>query len=116
MADQVKAFFKALRKVDPNGAGETLQSSEKRREIYLTCVLGALGDRIAEYETSLEQDLLRREQQNPAGRAGKALEVRIGEKILLREAQNWVRDKQQELGQAGRDTDGPATKRQRYNN
>lgn len=113
LAEQVKAFLKALRKVDPNGAGVKLSSSDARLGVFLTTVRSALTDRAAQFDTTLEEDLLRREQENPAGRAGKALAVRVGEKILLQEAQKWVRNKLQELGRTSGETDAPSAKRQR---
>lgn len=78
-------------------------------------MLNALRDRESQFKTTLEEDLLRRERETPAGRAGKALAVRVGEKTLLQEAQKWVHDKLQGLGRAVEDADGPAAKRQRCN-
>lgn len=113
LAEQVKAFLKALRKVDPSGAGSRLSDSDARLGVFLTSVLGALEDRAAQYPTTLEEDMARGERENPAGRVGKALAVRVGEKVLIREAQRWVRDKLQELGPTTGQSDEPAVKRQK---
>ncbi|KAB5545482.1 hypothetical protein GE09DRAFT_968499 [Coniochaeta sp. 2T2.1] len=112
LADQVKAFLKAGRKFDGSMAYK-LSESETRKEVYLRSVLRAMELRLAEYPTSLEADLQVQRTENPSGRKGMALAVRIGEKTLLREAIRWTGAEVAKLNRDVEMSDEPSAKRQR---
>lgn len=112
LADQVKTFLKAVRKVDASLGGR-LSSSEGRKEVYLRSVLRALESRIAEYPTTLEADILLQTRGTPTDKVGMALTVRIGEKTLLHEALKWIGAELAKLDHDVVMTEEPAAKRQR---
>ncbi|OIW22524.1 SET domain-containing protein [Coniochaeta ligniaria NRRL 30616] len=112
LAEQVKAFLKVARKFEGSMAYK-LSDSETRKEVYLRSVLRALELRMAEYPTTLEADLQQQQAENPPGRKGMALAVRIGEKTLLREAIRWTGAEVAKLNRDVEMSDEPAAKRQR---
>lgn len=112
LAEQVKTFLKAGRNFDGSMAYK-LSESEARKEVYLRSALRALELRSAEYPTTLEADLQLQRTQNPSGRKGMALAVRIGEKTLLREAIRWTGAEVARLNQDVEMGDEPSAKRQR---
>lgn len=118
LGEQFKTLLKAVKKV--NGAEPAvrgLSDKEMRKELYLSCALGALQDRERQYQTTLEDD----EQLLSAGQVSRrhmmAVWVRKGEKQLLREAQAWVQRELAKLrSKASERTggdDAPAAKRLR---
>jgi SET domain-containing protein 6 len=113
LGEQVRAFLKVLKKVDDRMA-QSLEGSDRRKEVYLRSVLRALEARTAQYPTTLEADLQLQRSQRPEGRIGMALAVRIGEKNLLREAARWIGSELAKLDQDVVMTDEPAAKRQRH--
>lgn len=112
LGEQVKAFLKVLKKVDGRMA-QRLESSDRRKEVYLRSVLRALEARTAQYPTTLDADLHLQRAQRPEGSKGMALTVRIGEKNLLREAAKWISSELATLDQDVVMTDEPSAKRQR---
>ncbi|AEO62188.1 uncharacterized protein THITE_2106073 [Thermothielavioides terrestris NRRL 8126] len=118
LGEQFKAFLKAAKKVaNSEIAARAASDKEMRKELYLQAVLAALQARERQYATSLEDDRQLMDAGNLTGRQEMAVCVRIGEKVLLREAQSWVRRELDELqSQASRTTredDAPAVKRRR---
>lgn len=113
LGEQVKAFLKVLKKADDRMA-QSLEGSDRRKEVYLRSVLRALEARTAQYPTTLEADLQLQRSQRPEGRIAAALAVRIGEKNLLREAARWIGAELAKLDQDVVMTDEPAAKRQRH--
>jgi N-lysine methyltransferase SETD6 len=111
LAAQVKAFLMAAAKVDGTGrVADVVSDKSKRQEVYQDSVLKALKDREAQYVTTLEDDQKIQESGETVGRKGLALYVRMGEKALLREAQDWVQKELEKL----RARDGkPPSKRQK---
>jgi SET domain-containing protein 6 len=93
---------------------QSLEGSDRRKEVYLRSVLRALEARTAQYPTTLEADLQLQRSQRPEGRIAAALAVRIGEKNLLREAARWIGAELAKLDQDVVMTDEPAAKRQRH--
>jgi SET domain-containing protein 6 len=112
LAEQVKAFLKAGRKFEGSMAFK-ISDSEARKEVYLRSVLRAMELRLAEYPTTLEADLQLQETEKPLGRKGMALAVRIGEKMLLREAIRWTGAEVAKLNRDVEMSDEPSAKRQR---
>jgi SET domain-containing protein 6 len=112
LGEQVKAFLKVLKKEDERMA-QSLESSDRRKEVYLRSVLRALEARTAQYPTTLDADLRLQRAERPEGSKGMALAVRIGEKNLLREAAKWITGELAQLDQDVVMTDEPSAKRQR---
>jgi len=98
---QVKELLKSLRNVIPH---LSIDSNSQWRIIKR-----ALSSRLAEYPTSIAEDeqLLKA----ATGRRRMAIEVRLGEKHLIRKAQTLVDNKIDELSN-GND-EGPKPKRQK---
>ena len=110
LEEQVKAFLRTIRKLAPETG---LDDKSRRQELYLASVLGALKEREAQYQSTLEQDddiIARNKETN---RVAMAVIVRRGEKMVLREAQAWVQAESEKLRASIVDQDGPAPKRQR---
>jgi SET domain-containing protein 6 len=87
---QFKSLVKAAKKIGNSRlAAELLEDKDRRKELYLEVVLGALRAREQQYATSLEED-----EMILGGNLSRAQEmavvVRMGEKKLLREAQAWI--------------------------
>lgn len=112
LAEQVKAFLKAGRKFEGSMAYK-ISEPEARKEVFLRSVLRALELRMAEYPTTLEADLQTQEAEKPSGRKGMALAVRIGEKMLLREAIRWTAAEVAKLNRDVEMSDEPAAKRRK---
>jgi SET domain-containing protein 6 len=119
LADQVKTFLKAIKKVtNAELAVQALEDKEMRKDLYLQAVLGALQFRERQYPTSLEDDDRILSTGELTGRQRMAVAVRRGEKQLLREAQSWVRQEVNEMRSKASDRtprdDGPSAKRRRF--
>jgi SET domain-containing protein 6 len=78
----MKAFLKALKKSNPS----IFADKRKRDEICNAAAAQALTAKLEQYPTSVEEDEALLKQANLAKRHRMAIEVRLGEKMLLREA------------------------------
>lgn len=101
LTTQVKAFLRTLRKVDPQLNNDPC--------IPWRIIKRALSTRLAEYPTPIAEDeqLLKA----ATGRRRMAIEIRLGEKHLIREAEALVDTKINELSNSN--DEGPKLKRQR---
>jgi SET domain-containing protein 6 len=80
--EQMKAVLKALKKSNPS----IFADKRKRDDICNAATAQALKAKLEQYPTSVEGDEALLKQANLAKRYRMAIEVRLGEKILLREA------------------------------
>jgi SET domain-containing protein 6 len=78
----MKTFLKALKKSNPSMSAD----KRKRDEICKAAVAQALSDKLDQYPTSVQEDEALLKQRNLAKRHLMAIEVRLGEKVLLQEA------------------------------
>lgn len=92
LEEQAKAFLKAARKLKP----DAIPDKRKRDEVYLAAVQSAVSARLGEYPTSIEED--RDLLGQSSGRLRLAIEVRLGEKVLLNAARELATTKLAELG------------------
>ncbi|POS79010.1 SET domain-containing protein [Diaporthe helianthi] len=114
LVEQLKAVMKAVKKVRP----DALPDKVARDKIIYSAISRALDERTRQYGTTLEQDLKRYEESSDGAdqkvrRQRMALDVRIGEKVLLRQATDTVRAKLAELTKAESDGEKPSAKRRR---
>jgi SET domain-containing protein 6 len=78
----MKTFLKALKKSNPSAFAD----KRKRDEICNTATAQALAAKLGQYPTSVQEDEVLLKQNNLEKRHRMAVEVRLGEKILLQEA------------------------------
>jgi SET domain-containing protein 6 len=78
----MKTFLKALKKTSPS----IFADKRKRDEICHAAVTQALTAKLEQYPTSAQEDEALLKQNNLAKRHRMAIEVRLGEKLLLQEA------------------------------
>jgi len=102
LEEQVKGFLKVVRKLKPHA----IPDKRKRDEVYLHVVRSAINARLSEYPTTLDDD--RALVAKSSGRLRAAIEVRLGEKVLLHAARDFVTAELEEAG-----TSEPAPKRRR---
>ncbi len=102
LENQVKGFLKIARRFKP----DALPDKRARDRVYLDAVYNALASRLGQYETSPEADRLLLN--DCLGRKKMAVEVRLGEKMLLVEALRLVESRSQEVEVAE-----PSAKRQK---
>ena len=86
MEEQLKALLKALKKIKPE-----LADKRKRGETFNRVVAQALADKMAGYPTTRDEDEALLRKSDLANRHRMAVEVRLGEKILLQEAIDLVK-------------------------
>ncbi|KAK4160548.1 hypothetical protein QBC43DRAFT_112139 [Cladorrhinum sp. PSN259] len=119
LAEQLKVFLRAVKKLSDGKNGIALRALEDksfRKELLLQTARDALADREKQYATALEED----EQLIASGqilddRQRMAVWVRKGEKQVLREAQAWAKKELEELISSKADDDGArASKRRRH--
>lgn len=114
LVEQLKEVIKAVKKVRPDAVPDKIA---RDRAIY-TAIATALEERTRQYGTTLEQDLELYDK-TAGGAAGAldrkrmALDVRIGEKVLLKQASETVKEKLAGLAAAARDGDGRSAKRRK---
>ena len=89
LGERVKTYLKALKKGN-SSLGDALADKAVRKEVFLQAAGQALKEREAQYPTPLEADEGLITSGTPTGRQEMALVVRVGEKRLLRRAQEWV--------------------------
>lgn len=111
LLEQLKEVMKAVKKVKPEAVPDKIV---RDRAIY-GAIAKTLDKRTRQYGTTLEQDLELCEKSNGVvlDRKRMALDVRIGEKALLRQAREAVRARLAELASAARDGDGRSAKRRK---
>lgn len=114
LVEQLKAVMKAVKKVRP----EAVPDKAARDRIIYSAIARALDERVKQYGTTLEQDLKQYEEGSAGAdqkvrRQRMALDVRIGEKALLRQAAESVKAKLAELAKAESDGEKPSAKRRR---
>jgi SET domain-containing protein 6 len=81
LEEQLKALLKVLKKLKPE-----LADKRKRDKTFNSVVAKALADKMAEYPTTREEDEALLRKSDIANRHRMAVEVRLGEKMLLEEA------------------------------
>lgn len=114
LVEQLKAVMKAVKKVRP----EAVPDKVARDRIIYSAIARALDERTRQYGTTLEQDLKQYEEGGDGAdqkvrRQRMALDVRVGEKVLLRQAAETVKAKLAELAKAESDGEKPSAKRRR---
>lgn len=114
LVEQLKTVLKAVKKVKP----EAVPDKATRDKVVYSTISRALEERTGQYSTTLEQDLEKYEAGgdepgHKSGRQRMALDVRIGEKVLLRQAAESVKAKLAELAKAESDSEKPSAKRRR---
>lgn len=114
LVEQLKAVMKGVKKVRPEAVPDR---AARDRAIY-SAIARALDERTRQYGTTLEQDLKQYEEGSDGAdqkvrRQRMALDVRIGEKALLRQAAESVKAKLAELAKAESDGEKPSAKRRR---
>ncbi|WQF79126.1 Putative SET domain, rubisco LSMT, substrate-binding domain, SET domain superfamily [Colletotrichum destructivum] len=82
LEEQLKAVLKAIKKV----RGDLIPDKRKRDEVYQHVVAAALQKLLAQYPTTAEEDETLLASGNLTSRQRMAVEVRLGEKRLLKEA------------------------------
>lgn len=114
LVEQLKVVLKAVKKVRP----EAVPDKAARDRVTYSAIARALDERIRQYGTTLEHDLKQYEEGSDGAdqkvrRQRMALDVRIGEKVLLRQAAESVKAKLAELAKAESDGEKPSAKRRR---
>lgn len=114
LVEQLKAVMKAVKKVSP----DAVPDKTARDKVIYSTIARALDERTRQYGTTLEQDLKQYEEGSGGAdqkvrRQRMALDVRIGEKILLKQAAESVKQKLAELAKAESDGEKPSAKRRR---
>ena len=87
LGEQMKSFLKVLKKADAT----LVPDKRKRDEICGAVIREVLAVRLAQYPTTLEEDRALLSAPGLSSRKRMALEVRIGEKLLLQEAISFAR-------------------------
>ncbi|KUI54716.1 Ribosomal lysine N-methyltransferase 4 [Cytospora mali] len=111
LLEQLKTVMKVVKKVRP----DAVPDKTVRDKVMYSAIAKALDERTKQYGTTLEQDL----ELYSAGSSGNkdrrmmALDVRLGEKVLLRQASESVKAKLAELAEADRGGDKPSAKRRK---
>lgn len=114
LVEQLKTVMKAVKKVKPEAVPD---KAARDRAIY-SVIARALEERTRQYGTTLEQDVKQYEEGSDGAdqklrRQRMALDVRIGEKVLLRQTAESVKAKLAELAKAESDGEKPSAKRRR---
>lgn len=114
LVEQLKAVMKAVKKASP----DAVPDKTARDKVIYSTIARALDERINQYGTTLEQDLKQYEEGSGGAdqkvrRQRMALDVRIGEKILLKQAAESVKQRLAELAKAESDGEKPSAKRRR---
>lgn len=114
LVEQLKAVMKAVKRVKP----EAVPDKAARDNVIYSVIARALDERTRQYGTTLEQDVKQYEEGSDGAdqklrRQRMALDVRIGEKILLRQTAESVKAKLAELAKAESDGEKPSAKRRR---
>ncbi|KAK7740924.1 Ribosomal lysine N-methyltransferase 4 [Cytospora paraplurivora] len=110
LLEQLKVVMKAVKKVKP----DAVPDKTARDKVIYSAIASALEERAEQYGTTLEQDLeLYAAENGNTDRRRMALDVRIGEKVLLKQAIESVTVKLTELAEAEKGGDKPSAKRRK---
>ncbi|ROW09279.1 hypothetical protein VPNG_05826 [Cytospora leucostoma] len=110
LLEQLKVVMKAVKKVKP----DAVPDKTVRDKVIYSAIARALEERAEQYGTTLEQDLeLYAAESGNADRRRMALDVRIGEKVLLKQAIESVTVKLTELAESEKGGDKPSAKRRK---
>lgn len=114
LVEQLKTVMKAVKKAKP----EAVPDKAARDRVIYSAIARALDERTRQYGTTLKQDVKQYEEGTDGAdqklrRQRMALDVRIGEKVLLRQASDSVQAKLAELAKAESDGEKPSAKRRR---
>ncbi|ROW01911.1 hypothetical protein VMCG_05539 [Cytospora schulzeri] len=110
LLDQLKTVMKAVKKVK----ADAVPDKTVRDRIMYSAISKALDERMKQYSTTLEQDLeLYAAGSGKMDRRMMALDVRLGEKVLLKQASESAKAKLAELAEADRGGDKPSAKRRK---
>lgn len=82
LQQQLKIVLKEVKKAQP----QIIQDKRKRDEIHHAILVKTLERLISQYPTSAIEDRLLLKNEEPGSRTRMAIEVRLGEKLLLQEA------------------------------
>lgn len=82
LQEQLKAVLKSVKKAQPNA----IPDKRKRDEIHRTALVRTVEHIASQYSTGIVEDEVLLKSGNLTQRARMAVEVRLGEKRLLREA------------------------------
>ncbi|KAI0396773.1 SET domain-containing protein [Xylariaceae sp. FL0594] len=107
LREQINAILKEVRKISP----ESIPDKQRRDEICFSAMRRAFQLKLAQYDTSAEEDRQLLDSKTVAGRARKALFVRYGEKLLLQEAIQLSSEKVDSLASPNGEESQPAAKR-----
>lgn len=88
LQSQLKSFLKIISKINPN----TIPDKRKREGAQLAIVAKVIQKIKSQYPTSIAEDELLLQRPDLSARCRMAIEVRLGEKRLLREAENLIAD------------------------
>lgn len=110
LLEQLKTAMKAIKKVRP----DAVPDKTVRDRVMYSAIAKALDKRSKQYGTTLEQDLeLYAVGSGNMDRRTMALDVRIGEKVLLKQASESVKAKLADLAESDRGGDKPSAKRRK---
>ncbi|KAI0141607.1 SET domain-containing protein [Xylariaceae sp. FL1272] len=107
LREQINEILSSIRELSPG----TIPDKVTRDEICLNAMRRAFKQKLAEYQTSANDDMQLLDQASGHQRARKALIVRCGEKLLLQEALSLSDEKINELRTAHGENGQPSAKR-----
>ena len=107
--DQIKSFLKSVKQIFP----ELVADKKKRDEVMYSAVLQALEARLSAYTTTLEHDRAISRSGPMEERLRMALDVRMGEKLLLSQATTTVKERLGQLAAREGNSGEPPAKRRR---
>jgi SET domain-containing protein 6 len=89
LEEELRDALKTIKKHKP----EAVADKRKRDEIAITVITQVLTEKLAEYPTSVQEDKALLEKSNLANRHRMAIEVRLGEKLLLEESLAMMKER-----------------------
>ena len=104
LEEELKDALKMVKKHKP----ELITDKMKRDEIVNIVITRVLSEKLAEYPTSIREDRALLKKSDLTNRRRMAIEVRLGEKLLLEEALAMLRARQDDAPMEG--ADRPAKK------
>ena len=104
LEEELKDALKMVKKHKP----ELITDKMKRDEIVNIVITRVLSEKLAEYPTSIREDRALLKKSDLTNRRRMAIEVRLGEKLLLEEALAMLRARQDDASMGG--ADRPAKK------
>jgi SET domain-containing protein 6 len=97
LEEELKDALKMVKKHKP----ELITDKRKRDEIVDTVIIKVLTEKLAEYPTSIREDRALLKKSDLTNRHRMAIEVRLGEKLLLEEALAMLRARQDDAPTEG---------------